>query len=346
MSVPESSSFANPPPQQTKNTVGDDGNLEHRGIWAIFASVLVTCGVGALIGIAIASDEAPALHPIDWWPNPLVIAGLVMGGGGLLVFGSLLSGWPFRSLHSGERWHPWRRLARLRSYRLRVSLRRSLGDRSDSLSSATSVTNHAAGDPSVTRAVSYEEMTARFRALVATGAFDEVRIFGYTQEMLPEYLQWALRGKLRVEVLSRSWQDEEVEQKAHNAKLTREHRAQRKWDKVEKLKALATKGSDSNYQARFYTGRPTIKAILLSGPDRLTGFISFYHWLPYAGGSPYKGGAPDMVSMLHVEGRTEDERNVLLYLTSQFDVAWRNSKNSAELGGTVRRGKSSLQGGG
>jgi hypothetical protein len=182
---------------------------------------------------------------------------------------------------------------------------------------------------STTCAISYDEMKVVFQQLVELGAYDQLRIFGYTQEMVPEFLSWALRKRLDVFVLNRSWKDEEIEEKAHNAALAQTRPELRPWRKADNLRALAA--SSRAFAVRFYAGRPVIKAMLLSGEGRRAGFISFYHWKEFEGGSPYKGGSPWMVSMLYLRGETQDERNVLDYLASQFEVAWRNSKRGEDL---------------
>jgi F0F1-type ATP synthase membrane subunit c/vacuolar-type H+-ATPase subunit K len=181
--------------------------------------------------------------------------------------------------------------------------------------------------------VSAEGFEAEFHRLIFSEAVRVVKVFGYTQETMSDYLRFDHRKRaVTMRVLNRSWLAEKADELDYN----HAHAAQgaRPWRKSRAIRAGAKRLAPSGpltREIRYYDGPPIIKAIIFcSGSSPLEAFVSFYRWepLPYDGGSPYKGAD---LSMLHLRSADDHEAAVMSYLESQFDREWELAKSAEKL---------------
>lgn len=188
------------------------------------------------------------------------------------------------------------------------------------------------GSEAKLRALAEPKVREALEELLRSGEYDTLIIFGYTCETVWDYIPFELRHneRLKIRVLVRSWMQESRDEHLYNSRV--EHLGRRPWQKSEGIRhrALEPWLYKSTCSIRYYSEHPFVKAILILGPNKMSGFISFYRWeeIPEEGGSPFKGSG---LSELFIPGDTADEHLILSYLRSQFEMIWHSSRPASEL---------------
>ncbi len=165
----------------------------------------------------------------------------------------------------------------------------------------------------------------RFRESIEKGDISLIKVFGYTGEVVLNNLmryEDRYRGGVELRLLHRNWVREREDEQRHNAMPSASR--SRPWRKSEQIRQAAVAPWDHALarEIRYYEHPPVIRGVVLCGAgDRREAFVTFLNWTPTpeAGGSPHKGAG---LSMLHVPGETDGQRNVIRYLESQFDREW------------------------
>jgi len=169
-----------------------------------------------------------------------------------------------------------------------------------------------------------------FKEVIDTNKYNEVLIFGYTGEVMSDYLTFEVRSRRHVKfrILNRNWVREAEDEGQYNRDMEQFDR--RRWEKAKGIKSRALEPWSRN-SLRYYSDQPFVKAALLLGPpSMIAGFLSFYRWeeTPQEGGSSFKGAG---LSTLFIPGETKDEQKILEYLRSQFERIWKNALTADEV---------------
>jgi len=178
-----------------------------------------------------------------------------------------------------------------------------------------------------------ETFEDRFNRSITHNAVRVVKVFGYTQETMSDYLRFDHRKRpIEMRVLNRNWLREQEDERNYNA--INSGRGLRGWHKALAIQRNAKRQPPPGALrrlVRYYDGPPSIKAILLCGDTVLEGFISFYEWQdpPPDGGSPFKGADR---SMIHLRSEIREAADILRYLESQFEFAWQSASSPETLG--------------
>ena len=179
------------------------------------------------------------------------------------------------------------------------------------------------GSDASAEVIGAEAFEERFSKSMALDVVRVIKVFGYTQETMSDYLRFDHRKRpIEMRVLNRSWLAEEVDEATYNAANAKQ--GLRMWNKSQAIRSNATRQLPPGALRRvirYYDRPPCIKAILLCGDTILEGFVSFYEWQnpPSDGGSPFKGAD---LSMIHLRQDSQEAADVLHYLDSQFELAW------------------------
>jgi len=191
--------------------------------------------------------------------------------------------------------------------------------------------SHKLAHSSVAEAISAEEFEERFDRTIALDFIRVIKVFGYTQETMSDYLRFDHRKRpIEMRVLNRSWRAEREDENAYNK--INQKMGLRPWHKSDAIRASSKRQPPPGALrriVRYYQWPPTIKAILLCTDTTVhEGFISFYECQepPPDGGSPFKGADR---SMIHLVSATREAADVLHYLETQFEYMWKSS-DSAE----------------
>jgi hypothetical protein len=166
-------------------------------------------------------------------------------------------------------------------------------------------------------------------------SYEELKLFTYTNERLGDLLV-QLEGT-KVRVLCRNWLEDEKEAQAFNELLlpgceSDPRGLRRRWDKSGTIRERAQSlvKSNRNVEIRFYDGPPIFGGAILSGETRVRAGLGFYRWkkFPQGGGSQYKLGE---WTTLCLDGRDDNQRDLLNTFESRFEETWAKAKSFAEV---------------